>query len=89
MSICLSGILTCSEDDARIVRDALPEHIRLSRAEPGCIRFEVTETAPGVFSVSEEFTDQAAFDAHQTRTRASAWWEKTGHIPRDFKVSGA
>ncbi len=87
MTLSLSGTLTCEADDVRIVRDALPEHIRLSRAEPGCLRFDVVETAPGVFSVSEEFVDQAAFDAHQTRTRASAWWTATAHIPRDFKVS--
>ena len=89
MTVSLSGTLTCGEDDAKIVRDALPEHIRLSRAEPGCLRFNVVETAPGVFSVSEEFTDRAAFEAHQTRTRASAWWAATGHIPRDFEVTDA
>lgn len=88
MPVRLSGTLSCEAEDARVVRDALPEHIRLSRAEPGCLHFDVTETAPGVFSVSEEFTDQAAFEAHQTRTRASAWWAATSHIPRDFKVSG-
>lgn len=87
MTLTLSGTLTCKADDARIVRDALPEHIRLSRAEPGCLRFEVVETAPGVFSVSEEFIDRAAFDAHQTRTRASEWWAATAHIPRDFEVT--
>ena len=86
MTVTLTGTLTCTEEDLRVVRDALPEHIRLSRAEPGCLRFDVTETAPGEFSVSEEFEDQSAFNAHQIRTRASAWWAATGHIPRDFKV---
>lgn len=85
----LTGTLTCEPDDAQTVRDALPEHVRLSRAEPGCLRFDVTETAPGVFTVSEEFTNRTAFDAHQTRTRASAWWAATGHIPRNFQVTGA
>jgi len=28
--------------------------IRLSRAEPGCLSFDVTETAPSVFTVAEE-----------------------------------
>ena len=89
MGVILTGTLTCAEDDADRVRAALPEHIRLSRAEPGCLRFDVVETEPGLFTVSEEFTDQAAFEAHQARTRASAWWTATGHIPRNFKVSSA
>jgi len=89
MTVSLTGTLTCGPQDAVSVRAALPEHIRLSRAEPGCLHFDVTETAPGVFAVSEEFTDQAAFEAHQARTRASDWWAKTGHIPRDFQVTRA
>ncbi|MEM6481741.1 MAG: antibiotic biosynthesis monooxygenase [Pseudomonadota bacterium] len=86
MGVRLRGELRCGPEDARIVRAALPEHIRLSRAEEGCEFFEIEETAPGVFSVEERFTDKAALVAHQTRTRASDWWQKTGHIPRDIKV---
>ena len=87
MTVRLTGTLTCAGPDADTVRAALPEHIRLSRAEPGCMHFDVTETATGVFTVSEEFVDQTAFDAHQTRTRASDWWALTGHIPRDFQIT--
>jgi len=36
--------------------------------------------------VAESFANRAAFDAHQTRTRASAWFAATRHIPRDFRV---
>ncbi|MFB9150516.1 putative quinol monooxygenase [Roseovarius ramblicola] len=85
--IRLTGTLTCARDDAHAVRAALPDHIRLSRAEPGCLSFDVTETAPGVFTVAERFADRAAFDAHQTRTRASAWWQATGHMARDFTLT--
>ena len=63
-------------------------HIRLTRAEPGCLTFDVTETAPGVFTVCETFIDRAAFDAHEARTRASQWWQATGHMTRDFTLSG-
>lgn len=87
MTIQLTGTLTCSPETAHIVRAALPDHIRLSRAEPGCIRFDVTEKTPGIFTVSEEFVDQTAFDAHQKRTRESVWWATTQHMPRDFKVT--
>ena len=41
----LSGLLTCaSVSEAAIVHQYLPEHIRLSRAEPGCLSFEVTQS---------------------------------------------
>ena len=85
--IRLTGTLTCTPEEATTVHAALPEHIRLSRAEPGCIAFDVSETAPGVFTVAERFADRAAFDAHQTRTRASAWWQATGHMPRSFTLA--
>ena len=84
--IRLTGTLTCAPDEAEIIRAALPEHLRLTRAEPGCLSFDVTETAPGVFSVSERFADRAAFEAHQVRTRASDWWQATRHMTRDFRL---
>lgn len=87
MTIRLSGTLTCNASELETVRSALPEQIRLSRAEPGCLEFEIRESAPGVFNLSEEFMDQAAFEAHLTRTRASTWWQLTAHMPRNFKVS--
>ena len=85
--IHLTGTLTCAPEQQQRVRDALPDHIALTRAEPGCLEFEVVETAPGVFAVSELFTTQAAFDAHQTRTRDSAWFAITQGMPRDFTIS--
>jgi len=84
MGVTLKGQLRCTSADADIVRAALPEHIRLSRAEPGCEHFQIEEIAPGVFTVEERFSDEVALAAHQTRTRASEWWRKTSHIPRDI-----
>jgi quinol monooxygenase YgiN len=86
--IRLTGTMSCAPDEAATVRDALPDHVRLTRQEPGCLSFDIAETAPGVFSVSERFADRAAFDAHQARTRASEWWQVTGHMARDFAVDG-
>ncbi|MDP3961160.1 MAG: hypothetical protein Q8Q26_14070 [Pseudorhodobacter sp.] len=42
---------------------------------------------PLVWQVAECFATRAAFAAHQTGTRASAWFAATGHIRRDFTVS--
>lgn len=83
--------LTGTLDSSRApepVRRALPAHIAASRSEPGCLRFEVREDPehPGLFHVSESFTDQAAFDAHQTRTADSAWGRITAGFPRKYGI---
>lgn len=90
MGVTLSGTLTCvNEDEAARVRYALDEHIRLTRAEPGCISFNVTPTDdPMVWAVAEKFADPAAFEAHQTRAGASDWAEQTKGIARDYTIKG-
>ena len=76
-----------TEDEAILVRSHMHEHMRLTRAEPGCLTFEISASDdPLTFEVMESFRDRAAFDAHQTRTRDSLWFEKTRHILRDFVV---
>ena len=89
--ILSSGSNTCEADDLELVRTYVPDHIRLTMAEPGCVRFsiEASDEDPCKFIVSEEFIDRSAFDAHTARTRQSAWWEKTQHIPRDITVTEA
>ena len=84
----LSGLLTCaSVSEAAIVHQYLPEHIRLSRAEPGCLSFDISETDdPFTFEVMEAFRDREAFDLHQARTRESDWFMATRGILRDFRV---
>lgn len=88
--ITLTGQLICTTaEECAIVTRHLPEHIRLSRAEPGCLRFDVVQTAdPMVWQVDESFADAAAFEAHQTRSRASLWHEKTLGIRRSFTPLG-
>ena len=84
-----TGTLTCvTLADLAIVKAQLPNHIHLSRAEPGCLSFSVAQTAnPLVWQLDESFVNQAAFDAHQTRTRASKWWQVSQHIIRDFQIT--
>jgi quinol monooxygenase YgiN len=69
------------------VRVALTEHIRLTRKEIGCLSFDVTETDPGEFRVREQFADQAAFDAHQSRTKSSTWFQVTQGMPREYQIT--
>ncbi|MCA0203943.1 putative quinol monooxygenase [Pararhodobacter sp.] len=87
MAIQLIGKLICaSEEQAAIVREYLPEHIRLTRGEPGCLQFEVVHAGAMTWTVDELFADRAAFEAHQARTRASVWGERTLGIAREYEI---
>ncbi|MFC0200474.1 GNAT family N-acetyltransferase [Paracoccus rhizosphaerae] len=82
----LHGRLTC-RDMAQMMTtlDLLPDHAALSRAEPGCLRFDITQSEdPMIWDLEELFSDRRAFEAHQGRTRASPWGERSGDLKRDF-----
>jgi quinol monooxygenase YgiN len=66
----------------------LEDHIRLTRAEPGCLAFSVTRSPehPERFDVVERFRDRDAFLAHQQRSAASPWGEATRHLQRDYRI---
>lgn len=88
--VTLHGTHICatSDDLARVTAGVL-RHIALTRAEAGCLAFDVVQTAnPMIWAVSERFVDAAAFEAHQTRTAASDWAQLTAGIARDYKVAG-
>lgn len=86
--IVLQGYIEVPAADLEAVAGALPDHIRLTRAEPGCLVFEVTQDPddPGRFAVYEEFASKAAFDHHQQRTQASPWWRVTATAARHYTV---
>ncbi|WP_425309961.1 antibiotic biosynthesis monooxygenase [Ammonicoccus fulvus] len=86
----LSGFLRCATDDeVAIVAEHLPRHIELTRAELGCLSFEVIQTEdPRVWSVEEWFTGSDAFRAHQARVIASEWGRATQGIERDYAIVG-
>lgn len=85
--VILTGFLICrSLDESDRVAGLLPDHIRLTRTEPGCLVFEVIRSMsdPMRFAVREVFACQADFEAHQARARASLWGTSTKGIPRDY-----
>ena len=88
MGINLSGYLGVPDADIALVEKHLPTRIILSRAECGCISFDVRVDSenPNRYLVDEEFTTQAAFDAHQVRTKASEWGTATAHLHRKFTI---
>ncbi len=86
--VYLDGYLDVPEERWDDVRDALAEHIALTHAEPGCIKFEVIP-CPDVerrLLVSEIFQNQDAFDAHQARAKTSSWAKTSAGIPRHYSV---
>jgi len=86
----LTGRLICgSERDAELVQKHLSEHIRLTRAEPGCLSFDVFQTDdPLIWQVEECFLDKEAFEFHRHRTRASSWGTATAGLQRAYEISG-
>jgi quinol monooxygenase YgiN len=91
VKIELRGRLICGNAaEAQRVRDLLPEHIALTRAEPGCIHFEVVQSEdPLVWTVFEQFAGEDDFAAHQARVKASTWGQGTLGIKRDYMISRA
>ena len=86
--IKLYGYIIVPASALDAVQSALPTHIALTLSEPGCVHFEVEQSAsnPYRFNVDELFVDQAAFDAHQTRVKASAWGRVTTEVERHYTV---
>ena len=69
--IYLNVILTVKEAaDVAEIQSLLSEQGRLSRQEPGCLRFEVyhSHTNQRVFILNEHWADQSAVDAHRKAT---------------------
>jgi quinol monooxygenase YgiN len=62
-------ILTVNEEaDVAEIKELLREQGRLSRAEPGCVRFEVyhSQADPRTFILVERWESQQALDVHRT-----------------------
>lgn len=84
--IALSGHLICHDmTQLMLAMDLLPDHVALSRAEPGNLRFDLSQTEdPLIWRLDELFTDAEAFAAHQARNAASDWGRNSTALGRDF-----
>ncbi len=84
----LSGFIIVPEGDLDVVLSELPNHIDLTRNEPGCISFQVrqSETDPHRFDVNETFESRAAFELHQARVRTSRWGAVTSNVARHYEI---
>ncbi len=66
--ICLTILLTAKDAaDVPKIRESLGEAMRTSRAEPGCLRFDVYHSTaePRRFTLVEHWESQQALDAHR------------------------
>lgn len=89
-NVRLTGQLLCNDlGEAAVVVEYLPVHLGLTRAENGCISFNVTSTDdPLVWQVDEHFRDTASFHAHQQRVSSSEWGRATSGIERRYSITG-
>ncbi|MGY8852110.1 MAG: putative quinol monooxygenase [Pseudomonadales bacterium] len=88
MTIVLTGYIKVPLNALELIKRHLPDHIQNTRREPGCLVFEVHQSAEdaGVFRVVERFKNQAAFDAHQARVKDSLWGQVTQNAERVYDV---
>ncbi|MCB1336465.1 MAG: antibiotic biosynthesis monooxygenase [Maritimibacter sp.] len=86
--IRLTGHIDVPPERRAAVAAGLPDHIRLTHAESGCLSFEVTEDpdVDGRWRVAEIFASRADFDAHQVRTAASPWAGISAGLERVYRI---
>lgn len=87
-TVILKGFILVPNSQREEIQLELVNHLRLTRAELGCITFQVTADPhnPARFNVYEAFIDRAAFDAHQRRVQSSRWGELTQSVERHYEV---
>ena len=83
------GHIQVPVDDLDALLREMSEHIRLTRAEPGCLAFEIRRSGDDDcrFDVYEVFESQDAFDQHQIRTRHSRWAAVTVNVARHYDIT--
>lgn len=87
--ITLKGYIVVSATDLKAVAEELPNHIRFTREEVGCLTFDVVQSSETLhrFDVYEEFVDQEAFDHHQARVRSSHWGRVAANVARHYTIT--
>lgn len=89
--VILQGYILVSESELRVVKQELVTHSELTKQEPGCIKFDVTQdkSNPNKFHVYEEFTNQDAFTHHQDRVKNSYWGIVTKNVSRHYQINNS
>ncbi|MGO2342358.1 putative quinol monooxygenase [Vibrio litoralis] len=87
--VVLQGYIIVLEKDLELIINELENHRLLTWQEEGCLAFSVEQCSnnPCRFNVYEEFTDQAAFDIHQQRVKASLWGRVSQNAKRYYQIT--
>ncbi|MGV6813347.1 MAG: putative quinol monooxygenase [Brevirhabdus sp.] len=87
-AVYLSGWVTLPPHRRDAVMRALPEHIRRTRAEPGCLSFNVDldPVTKQRLLVSESYVNADALAAHRNRLARSQWAVYSRGLERHYKL---
>lgn len=89
MSLHVVATIPARPETTDALRDALTTLVAATRQEEGCLAYDLYESAgaPGVFVTVEEWTDQAALDAHmRTPHIAAALGAAEGALAGDIAI---
>ena len=88
MKVVLKGFIIVPDSDLPSVLEELPNHMTMTRREPGCLMFEVLRDSNSEhrFNVYEEFDSQASFDSHQDRAKRSKWGAVSSNVERHYTI---
>ncbi|MFT2111262.1 putative quinol monooxygenase [Marinomonas sp. 2405UD68-3] len=86
--VILEGHIVVPNSELDRIKAELATHIQLTKAEVGCLKFEVLPDLekPNQFNVYEEFVSQADFDNHQERVKNSKWGRVTTGVERHYSI---
>jgi quinol monooxygenase YgiN len=89
-TIYLSGHFDVAKQHIQETLLLLPEHIKQSREEKGCLDFRVTQSkkTEGRFQVFEKFNSKRAYLYHQKRIKKSKWKNIMTKLKRDYEIIG-
>lgn len=85
--VALTGTIIIPTDRQAALLPLLEDHKNLTRQEPGCLKFDVTqdEQDATLFHVDELFQDEPAFAHHQSAGATRPWGPASKDLARDFK----
>ena len=89
--VTITGYLQVPEQELDEVAAALPTHRDLSRAEPGCLVFEVSQDEADRcrFNLYEQYTSRDAFEFHKNRAASSDWAAISANVERVLEITEA
>ncbi len=86
--VTITGYLQVPAEELSSVAEALPTHQDLSRAEPGCLVFEVSrdEADNCRFHLYEQYDSAEAFEYHKARAASSEWSTISRNVERHLTI---